>query len=96
MCDLERFSQIQSHIIILLCSPLLHIFRKSLDTGTIPQDWKTANVTPISKKVQKQKTNNYRLINLLSQAGKILKSIIRDIMTKFLSENNLINFNMAL
>ena len=24
-----------------LCNALLHIFRKSLDTGTIPQDWNT-------------------------------------------------------
>ena len=74
-----------------LCYPLLYIFRKSLDTGTIPQDWKTANVTPIFKKGQKQKANNYRPISLLSQAGKILESIIRDVMTKFFTENNLIN-----
>ena len=74
-----------------LCSSLLYIFRKSLDTGTIPQDWKTANVTPFFTKGQKQKVNNYRPISLLHQAGKILVSIIRDIMTKFLTENNLIN-----
>ena len=73
------------------CCESLYTFRKSLDTGIIPQGWKTANVTPIFKKGQKQKVNNYRPISLLSQAGKILESIICDVMTKFLTENNLIN-----
>ena len=74
-----------------LCSSLFYIFRKSPDNGTIPQDWKTANVTPFFKKGQKQKVNNYHPISLLSQVGKILVSIICDVMTKYLTENNLIN-----
>ncbi|XP_072017493.1 uncharacterized protein [Amphiura filiformis] len=37
---------------------LTFIFNQSLQTGTLPQDWKTANITPIHKKeiVQKQRT----------------------------------------
>ena len=32
-------------------APILQvIFRKSLDSGKLPQDWKTANVVPIYKK----------------------------------------------
>ena len=31
--------------------PLAIIFRTSLDTRCIPHDWKTANVTPLFKKV---------------------------------------------
>ena len=29
---------------------LLMLFRKSLDTGEVPDDWRTANVTPASRK----------------------------------------------
>ena len=37
-------------------SPLLAIiYRKSLDTGTIPKNWKTANVTAIFKKGESTK-----------------------------------------
>ena len=61
-------------------------------TSTIPQDWKTVNIKwAIFKKGQKQKAINYCPISLLSQDGKKLGSIIHDVMTKFLTENNLIN-----
>jgi len=30
--------------------PVATIFRKSLDSGAVPRDWKTANVTPYLKK----------------------------------------------
>jgi len=36
-----------------LAWPLTKIFRASLDTGDVPNDWKTANVTPIYKKGSK-------------------------------------------
>ena len=51
--------------------PLQKIFTKSLDTGEIPSDWKTANVTPIFKKGQKKKPSNYRPISLTSQVCRI-------------------------
>jgi len=30
--------------------PVAVIFRRSLDTGCVPRDWRTANITPIFKK----------------------------------------------
>ena len=33
-----------------LSSPVASVFRKSLDTGIVPRDWRTANVTPLFKK----------------------------------------------
>ena len=32
-----------------LARPLTHIFNNSVETGIIPEDWKTANVTAIPK-----------------------------------------------
>ena len=34
----------------MLCGPLNHILNKSAETGIIPEDWRTANVTAIHKK----------------------------------------------
>jgi len=34
----------------ILAAPLASLFKKSLDTGEIPEDWKSANITPIHKK----------------------------------------------
>jgi hypothetical protein len=48
-------------------SPLLQlIYTKSLDTGEVPADWRTANVSPVYKKGLKSAAENYRPISLTS------------------------------
>ena len=66
------------------------IFNGSLLHGEIPVDWKSANVVPIFKKCSKGDKNNYRPVTLTSIVGKLLESIIRDQVQKFLYENKLI------
>jgi hypothetical protein len=39
--------------------PLQIIFRKSLDSGTVPDDWRTAKVVPIYKKGTRGDPGNY-------------------------------------
>jgi hypothetical protein len=46
--------------------PLVDIFKKSFETGEVPEDWKTANVTPIFKKGSKADPGNYRPVSLTS------------------------------
>ena len=75
----------------VLCKPLFCIFTESLRYGSVPLDWKKANVTPIFKKGAKNLPNNYRPISLTSQVCKILESIIRDTIISHLKENCLIN-----
>ena len=43
---------------------LTKIVRMSLETGEIPDDWRTANVSPIFKKGQKYNPANYRPVSL--------------------------------
>lgn len=71
--------------------PLSIIFNKSLNSGKVPLDWKLANVTPIQKKGDKKLPNNYRPISLTSVVCKVMESIMRDELVRFLEENNLIN-----
>ena len=59
-------------------APLQIIFNKALETGDLPQDWKTASVTPIFKKGTKGDPGNYRPVSLTSVPCKILESIIKD------------------
>ncbi len=49
------------------------------------------NVTPILKKGVKSDPSNYRPISLTSVICKILETLIRDKVVKFLEENGLIN-----
>jgi hypothetical protein len=55
-------------------SPLLQlVYTKSLDTGEVPADWRTANVSPVYKKGLKSAAENYRPISLTSVCCKILE-----------------------
>ena len=41
---------------------LTFIFQQSIDTGTVPREWVTANITAIYKKGSKLEAANYRSV----------------------------------
>jgi hypothetical protein len=57
---------------------LFRIFKKSLDSSEIPQDWRQANVVPLHKGGTKAATGNYRPVSLTSVVCKVLERIIKD------------------
>ncbi len=65
-------------------------FRKSLDSGKIPRDWREANVTPIFKKVAKAEPGIHRPVSLTSVCCKMLETLIKDKMMKHLVDNDLL------
>ena len=62
--------------------PLSEIFQKSVSTGEVPKDWKTANITCIFKKGNKQDPGNYRSVSLTSVTCKLLDSTIKEEIMK--------------
>lgn len=74
-----------------LCVPLAKLFRKSLDTSTIPDEWKLASVIPIFKKGDKHSPNNYRPVSLTSISCKVLESIVKDALLDHLNSNHLLS-----
>ena len=73
-----------------LCYPLTKLFQNSLISGIVPEDWRTANVTPVFKKGGKGNPGNYRPISLTSIPCKIMELLLKDAIVKHLNENNLI------
>ena len=49
--------------------PLSIIFNKSFNSGTLPHDWKNAQVTPIHKKGSRNNVGNYHPVSLTSVYG---------------------------
>jgi len=47
-----------------LAPALTAVFRASLETGEVPEDWRQANVTPIFKKGVKSDPGNYRPVRI--------------------------------
>ena len=66
------------------------IFQYSINLGSVPQDWRDANVVPIYKKGSRSDPLNYRPISLTSIASKILEHIICHDVNSFLDDNNLL------
>ena len=70
--------------------PVALIFRKSLDTGQVPRDWRNANITPLFKHGNRSKTDNYRPVSLTSQICKIVESVLRDKLVSHLDKYELL------
>ena len=74
-----------------LSVPLTTIFRKSLDTGELPVDWRTGNVTPIFKSGDRSDPGNYRPVSLTAISCKVLESFVRDALLDHFVSNNLLS-----
>ncbi|XP_065678154.1 uncharacterized protein LOC136093146 [Hydra vulgaris] len=57
--------------------PLTYIFKKSFETSKLPEQFRSANITPLYKKGEKTLAVNYRPISLTSIACKIMEGIMR-------------------
>ena len=55
---------------------LYDVFNHSLVSGRVPSEWKSANITPIHKKKQKEPAENYRPISLLPIISKVMERCV--------------------
>lgn len=55
-----------------LCS----IFQQSIGTGSVPADWKHANIIAVHKKVSRTEAQNYRPVSLTYVPCKLLEHIM--------------------
>ena len=69
--------------------PLSILFNQSLDSNTVPEDWKKAQVCAIYKKGNKSLAGNYRPVSLTSIVCKIMETLIREHLIDHLKANNL-------
>ena len=74
-----------------LALPLQIIYQTSLSTGTVPNSWKTATVTPLFKEEDRSAAENYRPISITSQVGKLLEKLIRKEMMTYIQKNNVLS-----
>ena len=75
----------------VICAPLSMIFKMSVQSGTLPESWQVGYVIPIHKSGSQQNPSTFRLVSLTSVIGKVLESLIRDVVLNHLLENNLMS-----
>ena len=71
--------------------PLTILFRKSMDDGRIPDEWRDAHVTPIHKKGSKADPGNYRGVSLTSVIGKLMERMVKEEIDKYVEGNELMS-----
>jgi hypothetical protein len=49
-----------------LAPAIARVFQTSLNSGTVPSDWKEALITPLFKKGERNVASNYRSVSLTS------------------------------
>ena len=59
-----------------ICHSLAWLFKRSLDLGKLPLQWKTSKIIPIYKKGPRDSPDDYRPISLLPAVAKILAAIV--------------------
>ena len=68
----------------------LHSTYSSINHGTVPQDWKRADIVPLFKGGNAQNPSYYRPVSLTSVVAKICERIMKDKWTKFLEDNRIL------
>ena len=69
---------------------LTNIFQDSIESGTVPSRWKSANVCGVFKKGKKSDPSNYRPISLTCIASKILEHIVHSHVMKHFEHYNIL------
>ena len=79
-----------------ISSPIANLLNIIFKSGTYPQIWKTANITPVYKrKGAKTDKNNWRPISILPTLSKICESVIHHRVLRHLLDNNIITEKQA-
>jgi hypothetical protein len=74
---------------------LTRLFNLALEKSKFPLAWKKANVTPIFKKDDRTKINNYRPVSLLSCTSKLFERVIFKHLFNFLKDNQCISLKQS-
>ena len=69
-----------------------YIFNLSISNGYVPQQWKTAKITPIYKgKGTTKEAGNFRPISIIPTIAKIIEAFIKSQLMLFLETNKLLS-----
>ena len=77
----------------VLACPLTSIVNASITKGEFPTAWKEALVTPVLKKGDPTKKENYRPVSCLTGGSKLLERIVCEQTTKYMEDNKLLPEN---
>jgi hypothetical protein len=66
------------------------VFQASINQGKVPEEWKSANITPLFKKGDRSAPVNYRPVSLTSVCSKVIEHIIHSHIIKHMDKLGLL------
>ena len=76
----------------LIAPCLTYIFNLSLNSGCVPDSWKSASITPIYKgKGDRSECGNYRPISIIPTVAKIIEYHVKENLINFLAHHHLLS-----
>ena len=82
--------KVMKAVAVGLAPHLVRVFRLSMETGEVPQDWRSADVCPIHKKGPDDLACNFRPVSLTCVPGKVLESLLKKRIVDHLETNRLL------
>ena len=74
-----------------ICRSLTSLFNASLRSGIVPEEWKSANVTPVPKGGSSDAVSNFRPVSVLPVVVKIFERLIHQQLYSYLQEHNILD-----
>lgn len=79
-------------ILLPLALPIYkHLFDVIIETSTFPRAWKNSKIIPIKKKGNCSSISNLRPISILPSMSKVFEKLIKNQITKFISDHDLLH-----
>ncbi len=72
-----------------ILAPLFYTINLSFNTSNVPSAWKAAKVIPVYKAGDREDTNNYKPISVLTVVSKIVERYVHGSLYAFLNDLNL-------
>ena len=73
-----------------LVPAIAKMFQASVDSGSLPSDWRNANISPVFKKGDRHLAENYRPVSLTTVLCKLLEHIICGHLLKHLEKHSIL------
>lgn len=74
----------------VICAPLAYIFNQSLMYSQVPARWKHSYVTPVFKKGDPSKPENYRPISITSNLCRLFEKVLKEHILEFASKHGIL------
>ena len=84
-------SRVLKELATPLSLPVSILFKKSIESGQVPEAWKQGEVVPIFKAGNRQEVSNYRPVSLTSVLSKVLEAIIKDELLVHFKESGVLS-----